>query len=144
MKLILPTPQVLSLFGSGREEDKMVGYLSFLKVGPQLLKFVPGDKAKDLKNWLTIYGEGARSFPLPQRFAAAAVTLPGWLHAHLSSTSCCSLFSLLRCLKNWTPCNLRSSCDLTITSQQIPPVSVPGSRAGFVNPDLGPPRAECP
>ena len=25
--------KVLSLFGSGREEDRMVGYLSFLKVG---------------------------------------------------------------------------------------------------------------
>jgi hypothetical protein len=35
--------KVLSLFGSGREEDKMVGYLSFLKVGPQLLKFIPGE-----------------------------------------------------------------------------------------------------
>lgn len=34
----------------------MVGYLSFLKVGPQLLKFIPGDKARDLKNWLTVYG----------------------------------------------------------------------------------------
>ena len=34
--------QVLSLFGSGREEDKMVGYLSFLKIGPKLLKFLPG------------------------------------------------------------------------------------------------------
>jgi magnesium chelatase subunit H len=34
--------KVLSLFGSGREEDKMVGYLSFLKVGPKLLKFIPG------------------------------------------------------------------------------------------------------
>jgi magnesium chelatase subunit H len=27
--------KVLSLFGSQREEDKMVGYLSFLKVGAQ-------------------------------------------------------------------------------------------------------------
>lgn len=34
--------KVLSLFGSGREEDKMVGYLSFLKIGPKLLKFLPG------------------------------------------------------------------------------------------------------
>jgi magnesium chelatase subunit H len=46
---------VLAKFGSGKEEDKLVGYLSFLKIGPQLLKFVPGDKAKDLKNWLTVY-----------------------------------------------------------------------------------------
>ncbi len=31
-------------------------YLSFLKVGPKLLKFLPGDKARDLRNWLQIYG----------------------------------------------------------------------------------------
>lgn len=40
-----PPPAVkklLGLFGSGREEDKMVGYLSFLKIGPKLLKFLPG------------------------------------------------------------------------------------------------------
>lgn len=34
----------------------MVGYLSFLKVGPKLLQLVPGDKARDLRSWLTIYG----------------------------------------------------------------------------------------
>lgn len=34
--------KVLSLFGSGKEEDRMVGYLSFLKIGPKLLKFLPG------------------------------------------------------------------------------------------------------
>lgn len=34
--------KVLSLFGSQREEDKMVGYLAFLKIGPKLLKFIPG------------------------------------------------------------------------------------------------------
>jgi magnesium chelatase subunit H len=34
--------KVLSMFGSGREEDRMTGYLSFLKIGPQLLKFIPG------------------------------------------------------------------------------------------------------
>lgn len=39
---LCPAAQVLSLFGSGREEDKMVGYLSFLKIGPKLLKFLPG------------------------------------------------------------------------------------------------------
>ncbi len=33
----------------------MVGYLSFLKVGPQLLKFIPGEKARDLRSWLTVY-----------------------------------------------------------------------------------------
>ena len=44
---------ILAKFGSGKEEDKLVGYLSFLKLGPALLKFVPGRKAKDLRNWLT-------------------------------------------------------------------------------------------
>lgn len=33
----------------------MVGYINFLKVGPKLLQYVPGNKAKDLKNWLTVY-----------------------------------------------------------------------------------------
>ncbi|EFN54112.1 hypothetical protein CHLNCDRAFT_25038 [Chlorella variabilis] len=47
--------KVLSLFGSGREEDKMVGYLSFLKIGPKLLKFLPGQKVRDLRTWLTAY-----------------------------------------------------------------------------------------
>ena len=39
---------VLSKFGSGKEEDKLAGYLKLLKIGPDLLKFVPGDKASDL------------------------------------------------------------------------------------------------
>lgn len=47
---------MLGLFGSGREEDRLTGYLSFLKIGPQLLKFIPGRKARDLKSWLTVYG----------------------------------------------------------------------------------------
>ena len=47
---------ILAKFGSGKEEDKLVGYLSFLKIGPALLRFVPGRKAKDLRNWLTVYG----------------------------------------------------------------------------------------
>ena len=34
--------KVLGLFGSGKEEDRMVGYLSFLKIGPKLLRFLPG------------------------------------------------------------------------------------------------------
>ncbi|XRB01360.1 magnesium-chelatase subunit ChlH [Pycnococcus provasolii] len=46
---------ILSKFGSNREEDKLVGYLSFLKIGPALLRFVPGEKARDLRNWLQIY-----------------------------------------------------------------------------------------
>lgn len=47
--------KVLSLFGSGKEEDKLVGYLSFLKIGPKLLKYLPGKKVQDLRNWLTVY-----------------------------------------------------------------------------------------
>lgn len=39
----------------GREEDKLAGYLSLLKNAPRLLKLVPGKKAKDLRNWLTVY-----------------------------------------------------------------------------------------
>ncbi len=42
-----PPPAVkklLSMFGSQREEDRMVGYLSFLKIGPQLLRFLPGER----------------------------------------------------------------------------------------------------
>ena len=39
---------VLSKFGSGKEEDKLAGYLKLLKVGPDLLKLIPGDKASDL------------------------------------------------------------------------------------------------
>lgn len=27
-----------------------------MQIGPKLLKFIPGKKAADLKNWLTIYG----------------------------------------------------------------------------------------
>lgn len=33
-----------------------VGYLSFLKIGPKLLRFLPGQRATDLRNWLTVYG----------------------------------------------------------------------------------------
>jgi magnesium chelatase subunit H len=51
-----PVKAVLSKFGGGKEEDKMVGYLSFLKIGPKLLRFLPGKKVRDLRNWLTIYG----------------------------------------------------------------------------------------
>jgi magnesium chelatase subunit H len=51
-----PVKFILDKFGSGREEDKLAGYLSFLKVGPKLLKFVPVQKVQDLRNWLIIYG----------------------------------------------------------------------------------------
>lgn len=46
---------ILSKFGSGKEEDKLAGYLKLLSVGPQLLRFVPGDKASDLRSWLEAY-----------------------------------------------------------------------------------------
>lgn len=46
---------VLSKFSSGKEEDRLTGYLKFLKIGPDLLKFVPGDKAGDLRTWLEAY-----------------------------------------------------------------------------------------
>jgi magnesium chelatase subunit H len=52
-----PVQFILSKFGgTQREEDKLAGYLSFLKVGPKLLKFVPIGKVQDLRNWLIIYG----------------------------------------------------------------------------------------
>lgn len=50
-----PIKAILSKFSGGKEEDKMVGYLSFLKIGPKLLKWLPGKKVRDLRNWLTIY-----------------------------------------------------------------------------------------
>jgi magnesium chelatase subunit H len=46
---------ILSKFGSGKEEDKLNAYLKMLKVGPSLLKFVPGKKAGDLRTWLEAY-----------------------------------------------------------------------------------------
>ena len=51
-----PVKFILSKFSSGREEDKLAGYLSFLKTGPKLLKFIPAKKVQDLRNWLIIYG----------------------------------------------------------------------------------------
>ncbi|MFY7805991.1 MAG: magnesium chelatase subunit H, partial [Limnoraphis robusta] len=51
-----PVQFILSKFSSGREEDKLAGYISFLKTGPKLLKFVPVKKVQDLRNWLIIYG----------------------------------------------------------------------------------------
>jgi len=46
---------ILSKFSSGKEEDKINGYLKLLKVGPDLLKYVPGEKASDLRTWLEAY-----------------------------------------------------------------------------------------
>jgi magnesium chelatase subunit H len=51
---------ILKQFGSDKEEDKMTGYLKFLKFGPKLLNLIPkngkiGQKVKDLRTWLTVY-----------------------------------------------------------------------------------------
>ncbi len=54
--------KVLSMFGSGREEDRLTGYLSMLKIGPKLLKFVPGQRARDLRAWLTVYSYWCAGF----------------------------------------------------------------------------------
>ena len=51
-----PIKFLLSKFTSSREEDRLAGYISFLKTGPKLLKFIPGKKVQDLRNWLIIYG----------------------------------------------------------------------------------------
>lgn len=51
-----PIKFILDKFSQGREEDRLAGYLSFLKIGPKLLKYVPGQKVQDLRNWLIIYG----------------------------------------------------------------------------------------
>ena len=46
---------ILNKFSSGKEEDKINGYLKMLKIGPDLLKYVPGEKAGDLRTWLEVY-----------------------------------------------------------------------------------------
>ncbi|HLO86409.1 MAG TPA: magnesium chelatase subunit H [Nostocaceae cyanobacterium] len=51
-----PVKFILDKFSDGREEDRLAGYISFLKIGPKLLKFVPLQKVQDLRNWLIIYG----------------------------------------------------------------------------------------
>ncbi|MEB3179661.1 MAG: magnesium chelatase subunit H [Nostocaceae cyanobacterium] len=51
-----PVKFILDKFSNGREEDKLAGYISFLKIGPKLLKYVPVAKVQDLRNWLIIYG----------------------------------------------------------------------------------------
>ena len=50
-----PIKAILQKFGSKKEEDKMTGYLNFLKIGPSILKWVPGEKVKDIRLWLTVY-----------------------------------------------------------------------------------------
>ena len=51
-----PVKFILDKFSNGREEDKLAGYISFLKIGPKLLKYIPTQKVQDLRNWLIIYG----------------------------------------------------------------------------------------
>jgi magnesium chelatase subunit H len=51
-----PVKFILDRFSQDREEDRLAGYLSFLKVGPKLLKYIPVQKVQDLRNWLIIYG----------------------------------------------------------------------------------------
>ncbi len=46
---------ILNKFSSGKEEDKINGYLKMLKIGPDLLKYVPGERAGDLRTWLEAY-----------------------------------------------------------------------------------------
>jgi magnesium chelatase subunit H len=51
---------ILKQFGSKKEEDKMAGYLSLLKIGPKVLSMVPstgviGERVKDIRSWLTVY-----------------------------------------------------------------------------------------
>ena len=48
--------KILELFGSNREEDRVAGYLTMLKFGPKLLRYLPGKKVKHLRNWLEVYG----------------------------------------------------------------------------------------
>lgn len=87
------------MFGSGREEDKMVGYLSMLKLGPKLLAWVPGDKAKDLGAWMRSYAYWNQASRQTQPQACVA---PAWqrvrhaghashLHLHLHLPGCCAL-----------------------------------------------------
>ncbi|WP_422614608.1 magnesium chelatase subunit H [Aetokthonos hydrillicola] len=51
-----PVKFILDKFSNGKEEDRLAGYISFLKIGPKLLKYVPVQKVQDLRNWLIIYG----------------------------------------------------------------------------------------
>ncbi|KEF41390.1 MAG: protoporphyrin IX magnesium chelatase [Cyanobium sp. CACIAM 14] len=51
-----PIQALLAKFGGGREEDRLAGYIGFLKVGPKLLRFLPSRKAQDLRHWLILYG----------------------------------------------------------------------------------------
>lgn len=71
--------KLLELFGSGKEEDKLAGYLSFLKIGPKILKFVPMRKAQDLRAW---YGADASQPPHACALAHSKSAL--WDSTHLA------------------------------------------------------------
>jgi len=74
--------KVLSLFGSGREEDRMVGYLSFLKIGPKLLRFLPGAPRPSVRPARLRRGRGHSACRLPPTCTdrvgvVAALAAPG-------------------------------------------------------------------
>lgn len=46
-----PIKFILGKFTNSKEEDKLAGYLSFLKTGPKLLKYILAKKVQDLRNW---------------------------------------------------------------------------------------------
>jgi magnesium chelatase subunit H len=50
-----PVKFILDKFSKRREEDRLAGYISLLKTGPKLLKYIPIQKVQDLRNWLIIY-----------------------------------------------------------------------------------------
>lgn len=72
-----------------------VGYLSFLKIGPKLLRFLPGDKARDLRNWLQIYG-------------ALVFTFKQWRRPSAQYNPCLLLHSL-RCARHQPLCSKQAS-----------------------------------
>ena len=44
-----------SSFSLCHRRDRLKGYLSFLKIGPKILRLVPGKKAADVRTWLEVY-----------------------------------------------------------------------------------------
>ena len=52
---------ILAKFGSGKEEDKLVGYLSFLKIGPALLASRPRARPRTCATGSPSTGTGTRA-----------------------------------------------------------------------------------
>jgi len=53
----MPKPIKFILDKFSRARGRPASWLSeLLKIGPKLLKYVPGQKVQDLRNWLIIYG----------------------------------------------------------------------------------------